>query len=112
VIVAAYVAYIAFKIRFYCKYDNATHYFFISNTINMADTFIKNNLSIVISFVVAVFGAGGIFAEFTALKDEIHLVHDRLDEKIITIDRIEKRVLELEKQVEYERGFLDAKSKK
>jgi hypothetical protein len=61
---------------------------------------------------VAVFTAGGIFAEFTALKDEIHLVHDRLDEKIITIDRIEKRVLELEKQLEYERGFLDAKNKK
>ena len=82
------------------------------NTINMADAFVKNNLSVVISFVVAVFTAGGIFAEFTALKDEIHLVHDRLDEKIITIDRIEKRVLELEKQLEYESGFLDAKKKK
>lgn len=82
------------------------------NKINMADTFVKNNLSVVISFVVAVFTAGGIFAEFTALKDEIHLVHERLDEKIITIDRIEKRVLQLEKQLEYERGFLDAKKKK
>ena len=43
----------------------------------MPDAFVKNNLSIVISFIVAVFTAGGIFAEFTALKDEIHLVHDR-----------------------------------
>lgn len=82
------------------------------NKINMPDTFVKNNLSVVISFVVAVFTAGGIFAEFTALKDEIHLVHDRLDEKIIIIDRLETRLLEIEKQLEYERGFLDARKKK
>ena len=78
----------------------------------MPDTFIKNNISVVISFIVAVFTAGGIFAEFTALKDEIHLVHERLDEKIIVISQLEKRILSLEKQVEYERGFLDARSKK
>ena len=77
----------------------------------MPDAFVKNNLSVVISFVVAVFTAGGIFAEFTALKDEIHLVHERLDEKILIIDRIEARLLDVEKQLEYERGFLDAKKK-
>tara|TARA_B100000212_G_C27179054_1_gene449485 strand:+ start:203 stop:436 length:234 start_codon:yes stop_codon:yes gene_type:complete len=77
----------------------------------MPDSFVKNNLSVVISFVVAVFTAGGIFAEFTALKDEIHLVHERLDEKIVIIDRIEARLLDVEKQLEYERGFLDAKKK-
>lgn len=75
----------------------------------MPDAFVKNNLSVVISFVVAVFTAGGIFAEFTALKDEIHLVHDRLDEKIVVINRLEGRLLEIEKQLEYERGFLEAK---
>lgn len=107
------------KLRFYCQICNATHYFPICyinsihlNKINMPDTFVKNNLSVVISFVVAVFTAGGIFAEFTALKDEIHLVHDRLDEKIIIIDRLETRLLEIEKQLEYERGFLDARKKK
>ena len=52
----------------------------------MADTFIKNNLSLVISFLVAVFTAGGIFAEFTAIQNELTLVHDRLDKKIIVID--------------------------
>ena len=107
------------KLRFYCKMYNATHLFPICyitsiylNKINMPDAFIKNNLSIVISFVVAVFTAGGIFAEFTALKDEIHLVHDRLDEKIIVIDRLESRLLEIEKKLEYERGLLDAAGKK
>lgn len=107
------------KLRFYCQICNATHYFPICyitslylNKINMPDAFVKNNLSIVISFVVAVFTAGGIFAEFTALKDEIHLVHDRLDEKIITIDRIEARLLDIEKKLEYERGLLEAKKKK
>lgn len=74
----------------------------------MADTFIKNNLSFVVSICVAVFTAGGIFAEFTALKDEIHLVHERLDEKIVVINKLEDRLLEIEKQLEYERGLLEA----
>ena len=71
----------------------------------MQDSFIKNNLSIVISFIAAVFAAGGIFSEFTSLKDEIHLVHDRLDEKIILIEELEHRIIELEKKVEYERSL-------
>ena len=77
----------------------------------MADAFLKNNISIVISFVAAVFTAGGIFSEFTSLKDEIHLVHERLDEKIVIIDRLEVRILTMEKQLEYEKGFLEATSK-
>ena len=77
----------------------------------MADGFLNNNISIVISFVAAVFAAGGIFSEFTSLKDEIHLVHERLDEKIVIIDRLEMRILEMEKQLEYEKGFLEATSK-
>ena len=62
-------------------------------------------------FVTAIFTAGGIFAEFTALKDEISLVHDRLDEKIVFINKLEERILTIEKQVEYERGLLEAMSK-
>ena len=75
----------------------------------MQDSFIKNNLSIVISFIATVFAAGSIFSEFTSLKDEIHLVHDRLDEKITLIEELENRIIELEKKVEYERGLLDAR---
>ena len=78
----------------------------------MPDAFVKNNLSLVISFIVAVFTAGGIFSEFTALKDEISLVHERLDEKIIVILRLEERILEIEKHAEYEKGFSDAKNNK
>lgn len=78
----------------------------------MPDAFIKNNLSIVISFIVAVFTAGGIFAEFTALKDEISLVHERLDEKILVINNLENRILQIEKNAEYERGLLEAAKKK
>tara|TARA_B100000212_G_scaffold45503_2_gene29394 strand:- start:647 stop:886 length:240 start_codon:yes stop_codon:yes gene_type:complete len=78
----------------------------------MQDSFIKNNLSIVISFVAAVFAAGGIFSEFTSLKDELHLIHERLDDKIIVIDRLEMRILEIEKQLEYERGLLEANKKR
>lgn len=75
----------------------------------MPDAFIKNNLSVVVSFVLTVFAAGGIFAEFTALKDEITLVHDRLDEKIQVINTLENRILDLEKKAEYERGLSESK---
>ena len=78
----------------------------------MPDTFLKNNISIVISFLVAVFTAGGIFAEFTAIQNELTLVHDRLDKKIIVIDALENRILIIEKQIEYERGFIDATKKR
>jgi len=74
----------------------------------MIDSFIKNNLSIVISFVVAVFTAGGIFAEFNRLKNELTFVHERLDNKIIVIDKLESRIIDIEKQLEYERGLLEA----
>lgn len=77
----------------------------------MQDTFIKNNLSVVLSFVVAVFTAGGIFAEFTAIKNELTMVHDRLDKKILVIGALEDRLLHIEKQIEYERGFLEANKK-
>ena len=78
----------------------------------MPDTFIKNNMSIVISFLVAVFIAGGIFAEFTAIKNELTTVHERLDKKIRVINDLEDRLLDIEKQLEYERGFLEAARKK
>jgi CII-binding regulator of phage lambda lysogenization HflD len=77
----------------------------------MPDTFLKNNLSLVISFLVAVFTAGGIFAEFTAIQNELTMVHDRLDKKILVINALENRILDIEKQIEYERGFIDAKKK-
>lgn len=77
----------------------------------MSDEFLKNNLSIVISFIAAVFAAGSIFSEFTALKDELHLVHERLDEKVLVIEKIENRLMELEKKIEYERGLLEATNK-
>jgi len=78
----------------------------------MPDTFIKNNMSIVVSFLVAVFTAGSIFAEFTAIKNELTTVHERLDKKIRVINDLEDRLLDMEKQLEYERGFLDAAKKK
>jgi hypothetical protein len=62
----------------------------------------------VLSFLVAVFTAGGIFAEFTAIKNELTMVHERLDKKIIVINKLEDRILKIEKQLEYERGFVDA----
>jgi len=69
-------------------------------------------MSIVVSFLVAVFTAGGIFAEFTAIKNELTTVHERLDKKIRVINDLEDRLLDMEKQLEYERGFLDAAKKK
>ena len=78
----------------------------------MADTFLKNNLSIVISFLVAVFTAGGIYSEFISIKNELTSVHERLDKKIIVIDALDDRILKMEKQIEYERGYIDATKKR
>lgn len=78
----------------------------------MADTFLKNNLSIVISFLVAVFTAGGVYSEFMSIKNELTMVHERLDKKIIVINALENRILDIEKQIEYERGFIDATKKR
>lgn len=78
----------------------------------MADSFIKNNLSFVLSIILAVFTAGGLFSEFTALKNELHTVHERLDKKIVVISDLENRILQIEKKLEYERGLLDALKKK
>ena len=75
------------------------------------DTFVKNNISLIVSFMVAVFTAGGIFSEFTALKNELKIVHERLDKKIIVIGDLEDRILHIEKEIEYERGFLEAQKK-
>ena len=48
--------------------------------------FIVKNWQIVLWFIIAVFTAGGIFAEFTSLKNELTSVHDRLDKKVIVIN--------------------------
>tara|TARA_B100001059_G_scaffold137001_1_gene137304 strand:+ start:5640 stop:5918 length:279 start_codon:yes stop_codon:yes gene_type:complete len=77
----------------------------------MPDTFLKNNLSLVISFLVAVFTAGGIYSEFMSIKNELTTVHERLDKKIIVINGLENRILKIEKQIEYERGYIDATKK-
>ena len=66
----------------------------------MPDTFLKNNISLVISFLVAVFTAGGIYSEFMSIKNELTTVHERLDKKIIVINGLENRILKIEKQIE------------
>ena len=77
----------------------------------MPDTFIKNNMSIVLSFLVAVFTAGGVFAEFTAIKNELTTVHERLDKKIKVINELEDRIVGIEKELQYEKGYLEGKEK-
>jgi hypothetical protein len=73
--------------------------------------FIVKNWQIVLWFIIAVFTAGGIFTEFTSLKNEITTVHDRLDKKVIVINEIEDRILLIEKKLEYERGLLEARKR-
>lgn len=70
--------------------------------------FIVKNWQIVLWFIIAVFTAGGIFTEFTSLKNELTSVHNRLDKKVIVINEIEDRIFIIEKKLEYERGLLEA----
>lgn len=59
-------------------------------------------------FVIAVFTAGGVFSEFTSLKTELTIVHERLDKKVKVINELEDRLIDIEKQLEYERGLIEA----
>ena len=76
-----------------------------------SNSFIVKNWQIVLWFIIAVFTAGGIFAEFTSLKNELTSVHNRLDKKVIVINEIEDRIFIIEKKLEYERGLLEARKK-
>ena len=73
--------------------------------------FLANNWSIVVGLLAAIFTAGSIFAEFTALKQELTTVHERLDKKIKVINELEDRIVEIEKELQYEKGFLEGKNK-
>ena len=73
--------------------------------------FLANNWSIVVGLLAAIFTAGSIFAEFTALKQELTTVHERLDKKIKVINELEDRIIDIEKELQYEKGFLEGKNK-
>ena len=59
-------------------------------------------------FVIAVFTAGGVFSEFKSVKTELTMVHNRLDNKVKVINELEDRLIDIEKQLEYERGLIEA----
>jgi hypothetical protein len=76
-----------------------------------AKSFLKENWSMLIWLVAAVFAAGGIYAEFSSLKMELTTVHERLDKKILVIENLETRIYNLEKHIEYEKGYNDSERK-
>lgn len=71
-------------------------------------SFLKENWSMLIWLVAAVFAAGGIYAEFSSLKMELTTVHERLDKKIVVIENLETRIYNIEKHIEYEKGYNDS----
>ena len=74
-------------------------------------SFLKENWSMLIWLVAAVFAAGGIYAEFSSLKMELTAVHERLDKKILVIENLETRIYNIEKHIEYEKGYNDSQRK-
>ena len=75
-------------------------------------SFLKDNWSMLIWLVAAVFAAGGIYAEFSSLKMELHTVHERLDKKIVVIENLEDRIYDIEKHIEYEKGYNESQRNK
>lgn len=71
--------------------------------------FLTNNWSIVVGLLAAIFTAGTLFSEFTALKAELTTVHERLDKKIKVINELEDRIIDIEKELQYEKGKEDGK---
>ena len=78
---------------------------------NSINKFLSNNWSIVVGLLAAIFTAGTLFSEFTALKTELSTVHERLDKKIKVINELEDRIVDIEKELQYEKGFLEGKGK-
>ena len=71
--------------------------------------FLSNNWSIIVGLLAAIFTAGTLFSEFTALKNELNTVHERLDKKIKVINELEDRLVDIEKELQYEKGYLEGK---
>ena len=71
--------------------------------------FLSNNWSILVGLLAAIFTAGTLFSEFTALKTELSTVHERLDKKIKVINELEDRIVDIEKELQYEKGYLEGK---
>ena len=78
---------------------------------NSINKFLSSNWSIVVGLLAAIFTAGTLFSEFTALKTELTTVHERLDKKIKVINELEDRIVDIEKELQYEKGFLEGKGK-
>lgn len=75
-------------------------------------SFLKENWSMLIWLVAAVFAAGGIYAEFSSLKMELNVVHERLDKKILVIENLEGRIYNIEKHLEYQKGYNESQRNK
>jgi len=73
--------------------------------------FLSNNWSLIVGLLAAIFTAGTLFSEFTALKNELQTVHERLDKKIKVINELEDRLVDIEKELQYEKGYLEGKKK-
>ena len=71
--------------------------------------FLTNNWSLLVGLLAAIFTAGTLFSEFTALKTELQTVHERLDKKIKVINELEDRIVGIEKELQYEKGYLEGK---
>jgi len=73
--------------------------------------FLSNNWSIIVGLLAAIFTAGTLFSEFTALKTELQTIHERLDKKIKVINELEDRIIDIEKELQYEKGYIEGKGK-
>ena len=73
--------------------------------------FLSNNWSIIVGLLAAIFTAGTLFSEFTTLKTELQTIHERLDKKIKVINELEDRIIDIEKELQYEKGYIEGKGK-
>lgn len=75
---------------------------------NSLVSFLSKYWSIMLWIVTAIFAAGGLYAEFSAMEARVEVIEKRLDKKIQTLNTIEGRIIELEKREAYLEGYTDA----
>ena len=69
--------------------------------------FIQKNFGMVLWLVGGVFAAGGLYAEFQYLQNEIETLERRLDNKIEILNELEERVDVNESYIDYHKGYLE-----
>lgn len=69
--------------------------------------FITKYWGVLLWIVTAIFAAGGLYSQFAAMSERQNVMSDKIRE----LNKLESRIIELEKRESYLEGFKDGQNK-